>query len=229
MRAPFCSDLAAGSFGPAHANHPPGPAHAPHPARGFLVGLAASLLVGLLVPAAAIAQDEDDEEASYTREGWYLQASGLFVSEQWASSLSDIGAEDTWGIDFRVGHRFSPWAAGEIELEILGDFFPDERQDLSAVHAAVNTKIYPAGERLERIQPFAIVGLGIVSTVVEHRDRTTDLRQSNADWGFRGGAGIDFYYTENVALSAEGAYVWTVGDVEDIDHVSVSLGILYRF
>ncbi len=186
-------------------------------------------LACLFAVAPAIAQEDDEDVSDYAREGWYLQGSGVYAVEQWAGSISDIGADDTWGVDLRVGKRISPWASVEAELEILGDFLQDDRQDLGVVNAGVNTRVYPLGGMFGRIQPFAIAGLGIVSTVVDHRDRMDDLRQSNADWGFRIGGGIDFYYTENIALTAEGAYVWTVGEVEDIDHVSISLGLLYRF
>ncbi len=193
------------------------------------VSLALGCLVSLCIALPAAAQDEDDEETDYAREGWYLSASGVFVYEQWDGSISDIGAEDTWALNFRAGTRISPWAAAEVALEVTGDFFPDERQDFSVVHAGVNARVYPLGGMLGRIQPFGLLGLGVVSTVVDHRDRSTDLRQSNVDWGFRPGAGIDFYYTENVAVSLEGSYVWTVGDVRNIDHVSFGLGVLYRF
>ncbi len=180
-----------------------------------------------VVPATA--QEDDDEPSEYAREGWYLQGSGVKANEKWRSSLSDIGAEDNWGFDLRAGSRISEWAAVEFELEILGDFFPDERQDLRTVNAGVNARVYPIGGLLGRIQPFGIGGLGAVSTVVRHRDRGTDLRQSNVDWGFRGGGGVDLYYSQHIALSAEAAYIWTVGDVKDIDHLTLSLGLMYRF
>ncbi|MDP6980960.1 MAG: porin family protein [Myxococcota bacterium] len=196
----------------------------------FICAALLAALVCMFAALPAIAQEDDEEEASdYAREGWYLQGSGVHAAEKWAGSISDVGAEDTWGFDLRAGSRISPWASVEVELEILGDFLSDSRQDLSVVHAGVSTRIYPLGGMLGRTQPFGIAGLGIVSTVVEHRDRTTDLRQSNADWGFRGGGGVDLYYTEHIALSVEGAYVWTVGDVENIDHVAISIGLMYRF
>jgi len=205
----------------AHCERP----HASTPPLGRRLAVA-FLACCIALPAAA---QEDDDEADYAREGGYLSASGVFVDEQWAGALSDIGAEDTWAIDFRAGLRVSPWAAVELALEVSGDFFPDDRQDFSFVHAGLNTRVYPLGGLLGRVQPFAIGGLGIVSTVVEHRDRNTALRQSNADWGFRGGGGVDLYYTDHVALSLQGSYVWTVGDVKNVDYVSLSLGILYRF
>lgn len=175
------------------------------------------------------ASDHEQEAADFSREGLYIGVSGVFVSEQWAGSIDDVGAEDTHGLNLRAGFRISPLTAVELELELIDDFFPDERQDFRIVTGTVNTRIYPLGGMLGHVQPFALAGLGIVSTIVDHRDRDTNIKQSNADWGFRGGGGVDFYYTEHVAVSAEATYVWTVGDVKNIDHVSIGLGILYRF
>jgi len=187
------------------------------------------LLLGLILSlpgASALAQDEGEEAADYSRTGWYISASGVYVVENWTGTNDDAGADDSQGFNLRVGSRISEWVSLEIEFEWIDDFFPDERQDFEAVSGAVNTRVYPLGGRF---QPFALAGLGIVSTVVDHRDRDSSIRQSNADWGFRAGGGLDAYVTEQIAISTEATYVWTVGDVKDIDHVSIGLGILYRF
>lgn len=187
------------------------------------------LLAGLLVPTAW-AQDEDDEEqVDYAREGWYVSGSGIFVLETWDAGLDHIGAKDSQGFNLRAGNRISPWVGVEIELEWIDDFFPHDQQDFSIVDSAVNTRVYPLGGLLGRVQPYALAGLGIASTVVHHRDRSTELQQSNADWAFRVGGGVDLYYTEHFAISAEAVYVWPVGDVKNVDHVSMGLGLLYRF
>jgi len=187
------------------------------------------LLLGLILSfpgTGALAQDEGEEAADYSRTGWYVAASGVYVVENWAGSNGDAGADDSQGFNLRVGSRITEWVSLEIEFEWIDDFFPDERQDFEIVTGAVNTRVYPLGGRF---QPFALAGLGIASTVVDHRDRNSSVRQSNADWGFRAGGGLDAYVTEQVAITAEATYVWTVGDVKDLDHVSIGLGILYRF
>ncbi len=188
------------------------------------------LLLGLtlvMLGTDAMAQEEDEDQAvDYSRTGMYVSASGVFVVERWPSSNKNAGADDTYGLNLRVGSRISQWASVELELELIDDFFPDEHQDFRAVTATANTRVYPMGGR---IQPFALAGLGIVSTVVKHRDRDSSIKQSNADWGFRAGAGVDFYYTEHVAVSLEASHIFTVGDVKDIDHISIGVGLLYRF
>jgi len=189
------------------------------------------LLLGLalaLPGTRALAQDESEsvDAADYSRTGWYLSASGVYVVENWIDSVKDAGADDSQGFNLRVGSRLTEWVSLEIEFEWIDDFFPDERQDFQIITGAINTRVYPIGGRF---QPFAIVGLGIVSTVVDHRDRNSSIKQGNADWGFRTGGGVDSYITDQIAITAEATYVSTVGDVKDIHHVSIGMGILYRF
>lgn len=76
--------------------------------------------------------------------------------------------------------------------------------------------------------PSGVVGLR-ESHVVDHRDRDSPVKQSNTDWGFRAGAGVDLYLTDQIAISIEAIQTWTVGDVKNIHHVSTGIGILYRF
>lgn len=183
--------------------------------------------VGLALPcSSALAQDEGEDAPDYSRSGWYLAASGVYLVENWTGSNDDAGADDTQGFNLRVGSRLTEWASLELEFEWIDDFFPDERQDFQIVTGAVNTRVYPLGGRF---QPFILAGLGIVSSVVDHRDRDSSIKQSNADWGFRAGGGLDVYATDRIAVSLEATHVWTVGDVKDIDHVSIGMGILYRF
>jgi opacity protein-like surface antigen len=191
--------------------------------RILMLGLLLALVSATTLLTSASAEDH---EVDFSRTGTYIGVSGVYVLEKWPGTNKDAGADDTAGVNIRVGMRVTEWASAEIQLEFVDDYFPDERQDFQTITATVNTRVYPfAG----RIQPFAIAGMGIVSSIVDHRDRLSSIKQSNADWGIRAGGGIDFYYTEHVALSLEGTYVFTVGDVKDIDHVSIGLGLLYRF
>ena len=45
----------------------------------------------------------------------------------------------------------------------------------------------------------------------------------------RFGAGLDIYFTETWAAELGVKYVLPFGDVDDIDYVSVGLGLKYRF
>lgn len=188
------------------------------------------LLLGLLlilVGSVALADvDDPDENSDYTRTGPYVSFSGAFAFETWPDSNKDAGAEDSFGFNLRVGARTSQWVSVELELEYIDDFFPNEKLDFGVVSVFGNTRLYPLSGR---IQPYALGGLGIVATVVDHRETGSSFGQSTADWGFRLGAGVDLYYTDHIALSVEAVQVFTVGSVKDINHVSLGVGILYRF
>jgi opacity protein-like surface antigen len=193
--------------------------------RLLLLGLLqAVLLAGIGTTASA--QEDDEEAADYSRNGVYVAASGALVVERWTATNKDSGADDTFGFNFRVGARVNQWASVELELEVIDDFFPNDKADVTVVNVFANTRAYPLSGRL---QPYALGGIGIVTTVVEDRPANNSYGQSNTDWGFRFGAGVDLYYTEHIALSVEAAHVWTVGDVKDIDHIALGVGILYRF
>ena len=49
------------------------------------------------------------------------------------------------------------------------------------------------------------------------------------DWGFRNGAGVDYYIDENWAIGAETAFVWGVGKVWRNYFLTTSLMATYRF
>ena len=193
--------------------------------RILLLGLL--LTVGMtVVGASASAEDHDEETSAYSRTGPYGSFSGAYAFEDWNQSNNETPADDTFGFNLRLGARISEWVAVELQLEYFDDFFPDDRPDYSTVSVFANTRVYPLSGRL---QPYAIGGLGIISTVVDHREPGSSYGRSTADWGFRFGAGVDFYYTDHIALTVEGAYILTVGEVKDTDHVSMGVGILYRF
>lgn len=186
----------------------------------------AAVMAGSLAATTAGAQEDDDEETDFSRTGTYASISGVYVSEQWPSSNKNAGADDSSGLNLRVGTRVNRWASAELEFEWIDDFFPDERQDFELITVSVNTRIYPFGGR---VQPYALGGIGVAASIVDKRDRSSSISQSNADWQFRGGGGVDFYYSQHIAISFEAVYVATVGDLKDIDHLSIGLGALYRF
>lgn len=195
--------------------------------RSLLLATWVAMLTTFGLALTAIAEDPDDESSSdFSRTGTYVSVSGVYVVEAWPGSNRNAGAEDTAGFNFRVGQRLNQWVSAELEFEWIDDFFPDERQELQIISTSANTRIYPLGGR---VQPFVLAGLGIAATIVNHRDRSSSISQSNADWEFRGGGGVDFYYNDHIALTAEATYVSTVGDVKDLNHVSIGLGVLYRF
>jgi hypothetical protein len=55
------------------------------------------------------------------------------------------------------------------------------------------------------------------------------LRTSGDDFAARFGGGIDFYLNRNFVAVIEGGYILPTGKLDDLDHVTWSAGIQYRF
>jgi opacity protein-like surface antigen len=89
-----------------------------------------------------------------------------------------------------------------------------------------NLKItLPAG----RFEPYFVFGLGMSRSKVETIP-VSFFAESSLDAALRGGGGLNFYLTRNLALTADVTYVWTgATDNEYLDYVSVSYGMLVKF
>jgi hypothetical protein len=168
------------------------------------------LLCWLVVPAAA-----DDEEAlQYNRTGVYLGFSAvgaLGLDRTTGSVLTEGGG----GLNVRAGTRESARLAYEAEFEWV---MLSQRENNNYVYG-INTKFFFMDERL---QPFMVLGAnGMTQTRVNEASQT--------DWGFRFGAGTDYYLTKRIAATFEVSYILGVGQVFERDYLSFGLGAVYRF
>jgi opacity protein-like surface antigen len=104
-----------------------------------------------------------------------------------------------------------------------------------------------------RYQPFVLAGLGFMRMETKARDITPNDEATTAqcprpsggappepchapqvsdrrvEVAMRFGAGLDFYMTENVLISAEGSYLMPTGKLNGLDYYVFSLGLQYRF
>jgi hypothetical protein len=55
------------------------------------------------------------------------------------------------------------------------------------------------------------------------------VNTSGDNFAARFGGGLDFYVDPNIVITLDSSYVLPTGDAEDLDHVTISLGIQYRF
>ena len=188
--------------------------------RILMIGLA---VVVFSVPSAA---DDAADDGGFSREGFYVSVSGVYVSERWDGTREDSGAQDTEGINVRVGSRVNQWASAEFELELIDNFSPTDTETYGMLNISLNTRVYPIEGRF---QPYLLGGLGIIATISHNRGPDSNVAQSNADWAIRSGGGIDIYYTSQVGVTFEAVHVFTIGDIKDNDHYSMGLGVFYRF
>lgn len=185
-------------------------------------------LVMLAAPVMAGESEDGEEESAqdFGREGLYIGGSGVYAIEAWRGNPEDNNVENTAGLNGYLGYRVNEFASLEIHIEWVNNFLNDNPGQLGGVTSSVRTKVYATQSRL---QPYATVGAGILATTINKSNNIEGINKAQSDWAFRFGGGIDFYLTENWALNAEATYLWTVGDVKQLDYSSIGLGILYRF
>ncbi len=88
-----------------------------------------------------------------------------------------------------------------------------------------------------RYQPFVLLGVGFMRMENKAYDisdvfvweRAPQLRERTVNVAFRYGAGLDFYLTRNVVVSAEGSYLMPTGKLDGLDYYQFGVGLQYRF
>jgi len=185
------------------------------------VVVTSSLAVGLAVHA-----QEGDE---FGRTGLYVGAMAAYSFENFDTGSANVSVHGTEGFDLRVGYRAHPNLAIEGNTQYFNNRAMIVRggptADLLAWGFWLNAKLYPL---TGQVQPYLLLGPGFT-----HLDagRSRVLGISRDDNGFspKAGLGVDGYLTSNIAVTVEASYVFTVGDIENTDHIPVSAGLTYRF
>ncbi len=197
--------------------------------KRLCLGLTLIAMIG--IPERAQAEDD------YGRPGFYLGA-GLGFGFEKFEGTGGLDIDTGIGFDGWAGYRITPNFAAEIQLEYLDrfDFSADLGPPFGVVDFEGNFLAFTGNLKAYlmtgRVQPFAVVGIGVLRAELEA------LGGSISDTGFaaRFGGGIDFYTTPprkagrtNLSIGATASYVLTTGDIDGLDYVSLVLGAQYRF
>jgi opacity protein-like surface antigen len=183
----------------------------------------------LLAPPVCLAQDEEEEGADYTREGWYLQAQGLYAFQ----NFHDFDVDDDAGFNVTAGWRGWEMFAGEFEFEFVNRFpGQDTDPDFRVYDASLLLKLYPLARVFEpdsvfnRFQPWLKAGPGWMW--VERRGGGQSHRD-RGDFAGRFGAGMDLYLTQHLVVVLSANYELPTSDVSQFPYLSAAGGIQYRF
>ena len=196
--------------------------------RSWTTLLAAAALAGagLLGPQAARGEGPPPD---FTRDGWYLQAQGVYAFEY----FDDFDVGDDAGFNVLGGWRGGRNFAGEVEFEFINRFPGGSSDpDFRVYDIALLFRVYPLARLFEpssifnRFQPY--VKAGPAWQWVERRAGGRPNRD-RGDFAARFGGGIDFYVTQNWVLTAGANYMLPVSDISQFDYLSVGGGIQYRF
>jgi len=193
-----------------------------------ILGLGVACLLAIASPATA----EDDD---YSRSGIYVGVAGTYSVqlgiEDRANDLlpgASASADNALGFNARVGHRVIPYFAYEAQYEGISNF------DVSAggatafeIAESVVTMNFKGYYPLKRFQPYALLGAGMMFARTNDVG-TTGVLSSNSGFAARFGAGLDFHITKRWLLTIEPSYVLPLGDVKDLDYLSIAWGVQFR-
>lgn len=167
-----------------------------------------------------------------------------------------IDLEESFGANARVGYRACSWFALELQYEWVDEYEIDGSTNIPGVSGnlysieghtiTANTKwIVP----FWRLQPYFLLGGGVAISRVDRGSVFDDPTLgpvitaagvdpdsgTHTDAAGRAGIGLDVYVTPNVLVNAEAAAVVTtfedpgLNDIDDLNYLSFSAGLQYRF
>ena len=162
-------------------------------------------------------------------------------------SLDDVDS-DTFGAAGRGGYRCHPYISAELQFEALADFDGLIRENGTPSNdwarnfdLELETLVFTdnlKGHLLTgRTQPFVLLGVGFMRMESKAYDskgglipgRAAQASERTVNVAFRYGAGLDFYLTKNVVMSAEGSYLMPLGKLDGLDYYQFGVGLQYRF
>jgi opacity protein-like surface antigen len=169
-------------------------------------------------PAAII-----EEEVDYARVGPYIGAGGVYAMELFDGGMN---VDNSNGFHVRAGYRVHPNVAVEARYEHYLNFetdpFPGHFEGWSITG---NVKGYILTGRW---QPYVLFGMGYLDMSYPGANRPGDAHPGD-DFAMRFGVGMDAHLTEHISIGPEIAYVLPVGDAEDLDFLTIGLGLQFNF
>jgi opacity protein-like surface antigen len=177
-------------------------------------------------PAAPYSRPEPvpvDDGPDYARTGFYLGLGGNFAIEFFDGSMN---VDNSSGYHVRAGYRVHPNVALEARYERYMGFETDPNPGhFEGWSATGNVKGFIL---TGRYQPYLLFGMGYFDLNYPGRNRAGDASPGD-DFAMRFGAGLEGNITEHIAIGPEIAYVLPVGDASDLDMLTISLGLQYKF
>ncbi|HEB88458.1 MAG TPA: porin family protein [Deltaproteobacteria bacterium] len=221
----------------------------------FRFGLLLAVSVVWLVPSGASAGDR-------SQTGAYFSAAGVFgipteLKDEIELSFNPVvgggnaglgvQVKPGWGVNGRVGYRFHPRFAVQLQGEWISTFEiatskgrreePRGKQQIEDIETWVATADARFFLLTGRVQPNLALGIGAMGIDVKNRSSAgrggtpsvTSDRSDGTDLAARMGAGVDFVLNRNFFVGLDVSYVIPTGEIQDFDYVSIVFGFGLRY
>jgi opacity protein-like surface antigen len=172
-------------------------------------------------PPAAV--EVVEETVNYARTGPYIGLGGLYAVELFDDHGS-APTDNSGGLHVKAGWRIHPNAAAELRYDWLHRFETNPGH-IDGYLLSINGKGYLL---TGRVQPYGLIGLGFIHAEGSAGNNPASAHPSNG-FMMRFGGGIEGYITENLVVGPEVAFVLPTGSANDLDMLTVSLGLSWRF
>lgn len=173
----------------------------------FLVSLIVLLLLGGMVPQA-MARDVEGSK-------WDVSILGgaFFPKEDDQDAGGYAGGRLTYNINKHTGLGIeSGWSSFNQELDGV------DYGDVRAIPLLANLFLrLPLEATDNKLVPYAVGGVGVIIWDYEESSLLTDNGisvEGDTSFATRVGGGADFYITDNIAIFAEGGYIWSQYEAE---------------
>lgn len=183
--------------------------------------------LGTRRPARKAAADQE-ENSDPSRKGPSLGLGGTYAIETFDTS-GGLNLDNSGGFNARIGYRFHPRIAGEVEIERFQQFDAHvggtDVGEINAWSLGANVKGFVL---TGKIQPYGLFGLGYADWETTNSANTANPEKTDDGLALRFGGGVDWYVTNKVVLTSDVTYLMGTGDASDYSTVALSFGIAYR-
>jgi len=142
-------------------------------------------------------------DAGPASSGFYFGGGASYAWENF--DTDDIEDLVNWYDDFDA-------EAGPIDFEVKIWTF---MLDLKAM--------YPFYE--DRLTPYLRIGGGYMDAEIE----VGSLDDSESDFAFNLGVGLDFYVTDQISIGPDAKYVWGAGDLDELEYFVATFSVAFHF
>jgi Outer membrane protein beta-barrel domain len=171
---------------------------------------------------------------------YYMGLAGNYAS---ANLNGKFDPDNSVGINFRAGTQYRDWFAVELNLDYLPEFKDDGEIevenveidadfDMEVLSFIFDAKFMPT-LGTSSLRPILFAGFGwMVATADSSRPTREYLNSRSLDgsdfcWNF--GLGLDYRISEIYSFDFKGTYVKGLGEVSDVEYLTLSLGVSYHF